>query len=139
MQKSVAEILKYVEKLPTNDEKIEALREQNNNDVLKLLLKMSFDPGLRWRIPEGSPPYQPSPDFDQQGMLYKEVRRLYLFIDHPESQTLPQIKREKLFIDLLEALHPDDAKLLINVKDKKPLAEGITKDIVSAAFPGLLQ
>lgn len=139
MKLGVAEILNRVAEYPSRQEKITALREHRDNHVLTLLLKMSFDKGLRWSLPEGAPPYKPAPNFDQQGMLYKEARRLYLFLDDPRSANLTKIKREKLFIDLLESLHPDDAKLLLNVKEKKPLAKGITQKLVEEAFPGLLQ
>lgn len=140
MQLGIAEILKRVSEKPTRKEKIEELRKYHDNSVLTLLLKMSMDKGLKWKIPEGEPPYKPSPDFDQQGMLYKEMKRMYLFLDGiPQSANISQLKREKLFIELLESLHPDDAKLLIAVKDKKPLAKGITEKLVAEAFPGLLQ
>ena len=60
---------------------------------------------------------------------------MYLFLEggHP---TLPQLKREKLFIEVLESVHPDDAKFLLLLKDKK-LPEGLDVKQVVKAFPGI--
>jgi hypothetical protein len=69
--------------------------------------------------------------------LYQEQRRLYLFIagGHPD---LSQLRRETLFIQVLESIPPEEAELLLAVKDKKLPYKGITKEIVQEAFPGLL-
>jgi hypothetical protein len=139
MKLGIYEILNRVNAASGKKEKIEELRKHNDNQVLKLLLKMSLDKGLRWKLPEGEPPYKPSPDVDQQGMLYNEFKKFYLFLDDPRSANVTPIKRENIFINLLEALHPEDAKIVLKVKDKKPLGKGITEKLVAEAFPGLLQ
>ena len=66
-----------------------------------------------------------------------EARRLYLFIEggHP---TLKQTRREQLFIELLEILNPEDAKLLCNIKDKKMPYKGITYNLTKEVFPDIL-
>ena len=46
------------------------------------------------------------------------------------------LKRETLFIGLLESIDPEDAKVLLAAKDKK--LKGITAAIVNEAFPGLI-
>jgi hypothetical protein len=62
---------------------------------------------------------------------------MYLFIEGG-NPGLAQAKREYLFIQLLEAVHPDDAKVVLNMKDKKPLTKNLTKDIINTAFPGII-
>jgi len=59
-----------------------------------------------------------------------------LFIE-PVNTNVHQIKRESLFIDLLESIHPEEAKLVCSVKDKKIPYKGITKKLVKEALPNL--
>jgi hypothetical protein len=47
--------------------------------------------------------------------LFSELRRLYVFC----RKDLTPLKRESLFISLLEGVHPTEAKMLIAVKDQK--------------------
>jgi len=68
--------------------------------------------------------------------MYTEARRLYLFIEGG-NPNLTQLKRESMFIDLLQSISPDDAKLLVAAKDKKLPYEGLTSATVLKAFPGL--
>jgi len=58
---------------------------------------------------------------------------MYLLGNNPE---LGKVKREMLFIGLLESLHPKDAELLIAVKDRNITA--IDEEVVNLAFPGLI-
>ena len=74
---------------------------------------------------------------DQQNILYSEYRRLYLFTKNG-NPNLKQIRRESLFIELLESVDKDDAKLLLHMKDKNLPYPGVTKDIINKAFPGLI-
>lgn len=57
----------------------------------------------------------------------------------PSPPKMPRHKREMLFIELLESLHPRDADVLLATKNKK-LAKsyGLTKDIIKKSFPDLL-
>ena len=68
-------------------------------------------------LPEGEPPFKPSAE--PMGMtptnLFSELRRMYVFC----RADLKPLKRESLFISLLEGVHPDEAKMLIAVKDQK--------------------
>src|ERR1035437_8997998 len=115
MKLGVSEILNKIANLPTKDEKVAALWAQRDNQVLTLLVKMSFDPGLEWFIPKGNLPYTPGPvDGDQQGKLYLEMKKMAFFVKLPNSpKRITQIQREQKFMSLLESVHPDDAKLLI--------------------------
>jgi hypothetical protein len=68
-------------------------------------------------LPEGEPPFKPA---DQPiGMtdtnLFVEAKKMYVFM----RQDLKPIKRESLFIGLLEGVHPTEAAILIAVKDQK--------------------
>jgi hypothetical protein len=129
--KAIADILNEVAELPTRKEKIERLRK-NNHIGLQKFLEMMFDDNIVWLLPEGIPPYTPNHLIDVEGRLYHELRRLYLF-QRGKADNLNQKRREHLFIEILEAVTPADAELLILLKDKKPL-KGINKKLVEEAF-----
>jgi hypothetical protein len=70
-------------------------------------------------------------------MLYSETRRLYIFIEGG-NPNIPRVKREALFIAMLESLAPADAKLICAAKDKKLPYKGLTVKLINEAFPGLI-
>jgi hypothetical protein len=53
------------------------------------------------------------------------------------NPNLNQIKRESLFISVLENVHPEDAKLLLSMKEKKLPYSGLNSKLILKAFPGL--
>lgn len=103
-------------------------------DLISKFLHLAVNPNVKWLLPEGDPPYKPA-QHEEWGILYQESRRMYLFLEggHPD---LSQLKREKIFIEVLESVHPDDAKFLLMIKDKK-LPEGLDVKQVVKAFPGI--
>jgi hypothetical protein len=135
MRKSIAWILKFTSELPNEEEQIKCLRA-NDNFAIKTILRGAFDPNVKWVLPEGEPPYTPCEYPNVENMLYSEVRRLYLFVEGGNDNVKP-LKRESMFIDLLQSITPDDAKLMIAVKDKKLPFDGLTAETVLKAFPGL--
>ena len=69
--------------------------------------------------------------------LRREWKNLYHFIKGGNDE-LSGLRRETMFIQMLEGLHPEEAKIICLVKDKR-LTERykLTKEIVSAAFPDI--
>ena len=69
--------------------------------------------------------------------IRKEYQRFYNFCKGGNDQ-LKSLRRETMFIQMLEGLHPLDAEILCLVKDKN-LEEKykITKEIVSEAYPDI--
>lgn len=137
MRKSVAEILEEVAALKKREDKIAKLRENVSNVVMLKILQWAYDPRIKWQLPYGDVPYNPTKYLDQEGNLYNEARRLYLFVEGG-NPNLNQVRREFLFIQLLETLSPKEAKLLEAVKDKKIPYKGITEKLIEEAFPGLI-
>jgi hypothetical protein len=68
-------------------------------------------------------------------MLYGEARKMPIFLEG--SSNINPLKREKMFIDLLESITPEDAKLLVSIKDKKLPFEGLTPETIKKAYPGI--
>lgn len=136
MRLGIFQVLEQASKIKSTQEKIDFLRT-NNSPALQTILKYTFDPSIVWDLPDGAPPYTPCPYPAQEMRLMAEARRLYLFIKGG-NPNLNKIKREALYIELLESIHPEDAKLLIAVKDKKTPYKGITLKLVKEAFPDLI-
>ena len=136
MRVGIAELLEKVSNLETKEQKIELLRK-NDSTAIRTVLRYALDPAIKWALPPGNPPYKPCDYLDQENMLYSEARRLYLFIEGGNSN-LNKLKREALFIGLLESIAPADAKLICDAKDKKLPFKGINVKLINEAYPGLI-
>ena len=142
MKKGISEILSEANKADTEEKRVQILKN-NENDTLKILLKLAHDPNVKWLLPDGAPPYKSTDAAnDVQGRLYTELRRFYLFVEggNPPPPAMPNSKREKLFIELLESIDPDDSRTLVAVKDKNltSLYTNVTPKIINKAFPNLV-
>tara|TARA_Y100000817_G_C16636036_1_gene446237 strand:+ start:19 stop:522 length:504 start_codon:yes stop_codon:yes gene_type:complete len=131
-----SEILTKVAKLKTKKDKVEHLQKYNT-DALRMVIKSSFDPKIEWVLPEGDVPYVPNeaPEGTEHTMLAGEARLLYNFIKGGNGQ-LTQNKRESMFVQMLEGLHADEAKLIVAAKDKKlhQVYKGLSANVVKEAF-----
>jgi hypothetical protein len=136
MKKSISSILKACAAGKTTNDKI-ALLQQSASDPMLAILKYAFDPSIKFVLPEGAPPYKPCDFLDQEARLYTELRRMYLFIEGG-NPNLTKVKREFLFIQLIESIDKGDAELLVAVKDKKLPYKGLTASVVKKAFPNLI-
>jgi hypothetical protein len=136
MQKAIFEILQEASEKKTEQEKIDSLRQHEDNNVLKTILAGAFYDGVKWNLPPGEPPYKPCDPVNAENFLYGETKRLYLFCEG--GPPLTNLRRETLFVEMLESVHPKDALILIAMKEKKLPYKGITKALVQKAFPGFL-
>lgn len=136
MQVGICEFLLKVSKLKRTQEKIDALKA-NDTLPLRIILQGAFDPTVEWMLPEGEPPYKPNDLVDQQHVLIRDIEKLRYFVKG-FYDNLPQAKRESMFVELLERVDPEDAKLLVAIKDKKLPFNGITLQHVTEGLPGLI-
>ena len=131
-----SEILDKVHKAKTKDQKVLILK-QNNSEGLRMVLKSSFDPKIKWSIPEGEVPYRANdvPAGTEHTVLAMESKKLWHFIKGADKGT-PQHKKEQMFIQMLEGLHDSEAKLLIAAKDKRihQVYKGLSTNVVKEAF-----
>ena len=134
--KTLYKILKECSEGKTPAERV-SLLQQNGSGAVQIILKHAFDPAIKFLLPEGPAPFKPAEVLDQEGRLYSELRRLYLFVEGG-NPNITTIKREMLFIQLLESIDKDDAELLVSVKDKKLPFKSINEKLVRQAFPNLL-
>lgn len=134
----VHEILEQVSKQRTKAKKIEALKE-HRSDALVSLLIWNFDDTVISMLPDGEVPYERSevPLGTDHTSLRKEYRNLYHFVKGG-NDTLSKTRRESMFIQMLEGLHPTEADILCLVKDKLLTSKyKITRAVIEEAYPDI--
>ena len=134
-QSDIVETLEMVSKAKTREEKRQMLKDRENF-ATKAILQLNYHPDVKWKIPKGAPPYTPNEN-QADASLHYEVKKLDYYVD-PSPHNLPMLRREAMFVQLLERLTPKDAKLLIDMKDKKISYKGLSYKLVRDTWPDLL-
>ena len=133
---SFHEILTKVNNAKDKPKKLEVLQKYDTNE-LRMFLKGAFDDKLEWLLPEGSPPYTPNeaPVGTEHTWLKQEVKRMFHFLKGGNPQ-LSQMKRDNMFIQMLEGLSEEEAKLLVWAKDNElnKHYKGLTANLIKEAF-----
>ena len=133
----ITEILRKVSNAKTKAEKVKLL-QKNNSTALRQLLIINFDESVVSLMPEGEVPYTPNdaPVGTDHTRLESEYRGLYRFFKGGDNKIKP-LKRETMFIQLLEGLSAEEAELLCLVKDGNlsQKYKRITKAVITEAFP----
>ena len=163
----VFEVLTLISKLSSDDKKVEVLQKYKDAS-LKSILIWNFDDSIISNLPEGIVPYSNvgqqnsfsgtltgkiddavskmselgsnSLGSQDQGFstIRKEYTRFYNFIKGGNDK-LSSMRRETMFINILEGLHPLEAEILCLTKDKKLQTKyKIAKENVSNACPEIL-
>lgn len=162
------EIFDLASKQRSKAKKVEVLQKYNDLS-LKIVLKWNFDTSITSALPEGEVPYtgydqqttksgtlttkisheirtmHESGSFslgssDQQGhtTIRRESKHFYRFVKGGDD-AMNQIRRETMFINILEGLHPLEAEIVVLAKDGN-LEDRykITKDVVAEAYPDIV-
>lgn len=151
MKIGLSEILEKASKAKKTSEKIDILRE-HACPALYVALRYALDPAVKWGLPPGEPPYKPCEYIDGEGRFLNEVFKMYLFVDEGDdfmnldqykkisrhNLKLKKMKRELLFVSILESISPADARLLLAMKEKTLPFKNLTTKIIKEAFPGLI-
>jgi len=90
-------------------------------------------------IPEGEVPYKQNevPIGTDHTSLRREYQQLYHFVKGG-NDSLTTIRRETMFIQILEGLHPREAEILCLVKDKKLSTKyKVDLDLIKEAYPDI--
>lgn len=85
-----------------------------NNTTLKAVFQYTYDPLKKWNLPEGNPPYRPAPE--PLGMTPTNFLQSVRIWPNFSRADLKPIKRESMFINLLEGVHESEALLLLAIK-----------------------
>ena len=87
----------------------------------------------KFLLPDGDPPFKKdaAPIGMSPAKFIQEIRKFYIFC----RKDLTPMKRETMFIQLCEGIHPDEAKILIAIKDQQltKLYPNITRKVVADA------
>ena len=130
------EIFRELDKAETENAKLDILRKHDSTPM-RQVLKGAFDPKIVWELPEGTPPYKvnEAPAGTEHTVLYTESKRLWHFVKGADPK-LTKARKEMMFIQMLEGLHADEAKVMLNVKDKNlnTTYKGLTDAVVKEAF-----
>ena len=132
------EILDFVVEQETDEDKVKILKEYEN-DALKALFIWNFDSTVISVLPQGEVPFRPneSPLGTDHSSLRREFKHLYNFVKGG-NDAMNRLRKETMFINLLESFHPGEAEVLCLVKDKKLQTKyNITKELVSEAYPDI--
>jgi hypothetical protein len=162
----VFEILNVVTKQRSNAKKIEALKKFEH-PCLKAIFIWNFDESLQSALPAGDVPYAAVDEMDSfkgtlsekiadavekmgelgsnslgsqdqgRSSIRKEYTKFYNFVKGG-NDGLSSLRRETMFINLLQGLHPLEAEIVVLTKDKKlDTKYKITKEIISEAYPDI--
>lgn len=131
---AISTVLKEANEQPNDQARVSYLSEYRDNKALQTFLKYSLDPQIEWKLPDTDPPYKVCQFDDQEAGLWQESRRLYLFTNDPKAPDMKPIKREALFISILESVDKEDAKLLLAAKNKKLPYKNLTPKLLNQVF-----
>ena len=140
--KPLFEIFKEVSELKLKKDRIDCLRFYKS-PLMEFVAKAAYHPAVTWLLPKGKPPFKALEYNDEFGAnLYNETSRLYLFFafgGEPAHKELKQFDRERLFISLLEKIHPADARILLIAKEERKIGYPfLTYNLFREAFPDWL-
>ena len=128
------EILELASKQRAKAKKVEIL-QQYENDALKTIFIWNFDETVVSVLPVGEVPFNKNevPVGTDHTSLRREYKHLYNFVKGG-NDGLSGLRRETMFIQMLEGLHPEEAEILCLCKDKR-LEDKYNIDFRASGFP----
>ena len=129
---SIAEVINKACEITNKKDKVEFLKV-NDSRPLRNILKLTYDKSIEIMLPDVPPPYVPSPSSESHGALFREARKLKYFVNGYGGETLTAPRRESLFIQMLEAVDPEDAKVLCNMIAQRAY-KGLPAAVINEAF-----
>jgi hypothetical protein len=145
MDKSLHELFTEVEETNSPKEKADILK-QHASAGLKAILRAAFDVRIGWSVPSTRPPFElnTAPGWDLADLrLEQEAVKLGRFATlegeaTTQGRDIPKMRREELFIQLLEGLHPTESEIMLSLLKKKLNYKGLTAKLANRAFPNLI-
>ena len=137
MREAVFELMERINAIEDVSQRVQALQQASNGRLQELLV-YALSPHITFDLPEGEPPYKPEPGVYTHGIFWQDIRLIPIFLVGGKLSHM-QERREYKFIEMLENIHPNDAKLLIAIKDRKWPYSNINREVVNTAFPNLIK
>ena len=136
--RSLAEIVADARALSTIAEKAQFLKANNSKELRNILILM-YDGRFTFDLPTTPPPYRPSVVNESHGLLYREARKLSYFVNEmKDGENLDRVRKESLFIQMLESVDKDDALLLLQMLAKEPYPY-LPVEAIHEAFGPIIQ
>lgn len=158
------EILELVQGQRSNAKKVEVLQKYRT-DCLTAILIWNFDETAVSALPQGEVPYSRAEEQSAQNeslsssinklnkvdglskmdevvrtratSIRKEWGNFYNYLQGG-NPSLTGLRRETMFIQMLEGLHPREAEIMVLVKDKNLQSKyKITRSVISEAYPDI--
>lgn len=141
------ELLREAAKAKDDEERIKLLkmfcdRGPEYKTLMQYFVELTYHPGVTWALPDGSPPYKENEDAIDPTMaaetLFTAVKKVKYFLNEHYKKVENPIRREQLFVQMLETLEQSEAKLLLMMKDKKVdgrVYKGCNLKLFRTAFP----
>jgi len=137
---TIGEIIGEFEKAKSRQSKKAVLEKHKNIEVLRHLLRGTFDPKVQWTITE-QPDYVKdveTPAGEEPNTLYVEMPNCSIFVKgHPASAKLKPQRTKELLIQILESLGDSEASLYMQMLKKKSKVKGLTSKLVLEVFPNM--
>ncbi len=134
-RKALFEIVGACRQAKTKAGKVKVLRD-NASPQLQEVLAYTYNKNINWLLPEGDPPYNPVPDHaDLEGTFWGKVRMFQYFVAESGRAPASKTKLEDIFVGVLESVDPNDAKVLLEIKNRN--IKGVTVAAVKEAFPDI--
>lgn len=133
--KTLHEIFTLIQEAPTRKERQEILTE-NDSFTLRTVLQLNFHDDIQLEIPGGKPPYTCG-DTPSGGM----DKRIAKLGNCTRGSKVNQMKKETIFINILESMIEEDANILCLAKDGKIMKEysRVSESLVKSVFPTLVK
>ena len=162
------EVLDLASKQRSANKKVEVLKTYEHVS-LKMLLLWNFDESVQSALPDGEVPYESydeqtsssgtlskkidletrkmyetgsfsigNADVQGRTTIRRECKNFYHFVKGG-NDAMKNLRRESMFINLLQGLHPLEAEILALVKDKELESKyKISRSIVEEAYPDIV-
>jgi hypothetical protein len=136
----VFEILNELDACTTKQRKVDLINTKyNSHTPLQYILRWNYDDSIKSMMPEGEPPFDKErKDGSSPQSLWTYLKMFPNFVESAQSKQLPELKRENLFIEMLDALDVEESVTVCLAKDGKLEDKyNISLDVVNAAYPDI--
>jgi hypothetical protein len=133
----VYEVFDLFTKTTNNAERV-ALLQKHVTPALRDVLRGTFDDRLVWILPEGTPPYTPNRPESSPQSLHKAHKEFGYYVKGGYGNNMNSMKRESMFMRMLESVHPSDANIILSMVAKKRPVKYLNKKLTQETFPNLI-
>lgn len=129
-QKTYHQIFDEIKRTRANEDRKKVFYKYSSQN-LKMLLVYAFHPNIKFLLPEGLPPYDPSANTES---LDRWIDKFHYLAD----PNVAKDKREKIFINMISNLPKEEVELIEAIKDGLFTKKyHISKKLVMETFPKL--